>query len=250
LPRWWLIPVFIGFALPLPAQPNPLPYDKLVYWYSYFTDLAVNRRFALHFDTSYRLVDDSTWRQWVVRPGVSIGLSENWSLSLTYGYFKTSPNGLRVGAYAVPEHRVHQQFTYRHGIGRLVARHRIRNEQRWIGAERLGAAPPSFRFQERLRYLFRTDIPLRREPCERPSVYLSLYDEVGVRFGYRGASRFDQNRLYAGLGFSPRPSTTIEFGAFGQRFKPLSGERVERNVVVVVSVTTNMPLKRLGSLFR
>lgn len=238
------------FALPSPAQPNPLPYDKLVYWYSYFTDLAVNDRFALHFDTSYRLIDDSTWRQWVVRPGVNIGLSENWSLSLTYGYFKANPNGLRVDTYAVPEHRLHQQFTYRHGIGRLAARHRIRNEQRWIGTERRDDAPRAYRFMERLRYLFRTDIPLRRAAGESPSVYLSLYDEVAVRFGYRGTSYFDQNRLYAGLGFRPRPSTTIEFGAFGQRFKPMSGERLEHNVMVLVSVTTNMPLKQLGALFR
>lgn len=237
-------------ALPSPAQPNPLPYDKLVYWYSYFTDLAVNSRFALHFDTSCRSIDDAAWRQWVIRPGVNIDLSKGWGLSLTYGYFKTNPNGLRVDAYAVPEHRSHQQITYRHGIGRLAARHRIRNEQRWIGTGHRGDAPSAYRFQERLRYLFRTDIPLRRAAGERPWVYLSLYDEVGVRFGYRGTSNFNQNRLYAGLGFRPRPSTTIEFGAFGQRLKPLSGQRCEHNVLVLVSVTTSMPLKRLGSLFR
>ncbi len=61
---------------PAAAEPNPLPYDKQAYWFSYFTDLAVNDRVALHFDTSYRLIDDTTWRQWLVRPGVNIDLSQ------------------------------------------------------------------------------------------------------------------------------------------------------------------------------
>ncbi len=129
-------------------------------------------------------------------------------------------------------------------MGRLAARHRFRNEQRWIGSEVLGYDPRLWRFQERLRYQFRTDVPLRHGAGERPAVFLSVYDEVAVRFGYHGTSYFDQNRLYAGLGFRPKPSTTIEFGAFGQRFKPLAGGHFEHNVVVLFSVATDFSLKR------
>lgn len=226
------------------AQPNPLPFDKTAHWYSYFTDVSLNPRFALHFDTSYRTIDDSTWKQWVVRPGVSIDLADKWSLSLTYGYFKANPNGLTVDTYAVPEHRVHQQVTYRHKIKRLGARHRFRNEQRWIGTEFLNFEPRMYRFQERVRYLFRTDVPLREGTGERPSLYLSFYDEIGFRFGFRGTSYFDQNRLYGGIGYRPVPSTTVEFGAFGQRFKPLSGERFENNVIILLSVSTEFTLRK------
>jgi hypothetical protein len=212
--------------------------------------MAVNERFALYFNAGYRQIDDTTWRQWVVRPGVTVDLSPSTELSLTYGYFKANPNGFRVDTYAVPEHRVHQQVTYRHGMGRLTARHRVRNEQRWIGTEYLGEAPRTWRFQERVRYMFRTDIPLKRAGGERPALFLSVHDEVGFRFGYRGRSNFDQNRLYGGMGYRPRPSTLIEFGAFLQRFNPLSGERIESNVMVLAGVTVDVPLKRLGSLFR
>jgi hypothetical protein len=107
-----------------------------------------------------------------------------------------------------------------------------------------------FRFMERLRYQFRADIPLRSAAGERPSLFLSFYDEVAFRFGNTGTSRFDQNRLYGGFGYRPNPATTIEFGAFGQRFKPLSGERIEHNIMIMVSVTTDVPLKRLTSVFR
>jgi len=226
------------------AQPNPLPYDKTAYWLSYFTDVSLNPRFALHLDTGYRTIDDSTWKQWVVRPGIAIDLTENWALSLTYGYFKANPNGLRVDTYAVPEQRIHQQFTYRHPMGRLLARHRIRNEQRWIGTEFIDHDDRAYRFQERLRYQFRADIPLRSGAGEKPSLYLSVYDEVGVRFGFRGASYLDQNRLYGGIGYRPSPSTAIEFGAFGQRFKPLSGGRFEHNIMVLVTVSTDFSLHR------
>lgn len=239
LPAWRLV-LSAAFLLPAAslAQRNSTPYDKTSYWFSYFTDVSVTPRAALHFDTSFRSIDDTTWRQLVFRPGVNLKLNQQWDLSLTYGYFKSNPNGLSVDTYAVPEHRLHQQFTYRHGMGRLGARHRIRNEQRWIGTEYLGESfPRDYRFQERLRYLFRTDVPLRRGSAERPSLYLSFYDEVGFRFGFRGTSYFDQNRLYGGVGYRPNSSTTIEFGAFGQRFKPLSGGRFENNVMVLLSVT-------------
>jgi hypothetical protein len=225
------------------AQTNTLPYDKQAIWFSYFSDLAVNDRVALHFDTSYRLIDDTTWRQWVVRPGINVDLSDRWSLSLTYGYFKANPNGLHSDVAAIPEHRVHQQLTYRHALGRLAARHRIRNEERWIGAEVLGSAPRLWHFQERLRYQFRTDIPVRHREGERPSVFFSVYDEVAARFGLRGTSYFDQNRLYGGMGFRPKPSTTVEFGAFAQRLKPLSGDRFEHNIVVLLSVSTDFSIK-------
>jgi len=224
-----------------------VPYDKQAYWFSYFTDLAANDRVEIHFDTSYRLIDDTTWRQWVVRPGVNLNLSENWTLSLTYGYFSAHPNGLRIDTFALPEHRVHQQFTFRHGMGRLATRHRIRNEQRWLGTELSGAEPRSWHFQERLRYQFRTDIPLRRGKAEDPAVFLSFYDEIGTRFGFRGTSYFDQNRLYAGMGFRPAQSATIEFGAFSQRLKPLTGGRLEHNIVILFSVSTDFSLKQIFS---
>lgn len=240
----------VGWASPrAEAQANPVPYDKHPYWFGFTSNVQASEKVSLYFNTGYRIIDDSTWRQWLVRPGVTVDLNPNWELSFTYGYFSSHPNGLRVDTYSVPEHRVHQQVSYKHGWGRLTARHRVRNEQRAVGAEFLGSTPRAWRFQERLRYQFRTDVPLKRQLNESPKLFLTFYDEVAARFAYHGTSHFDQNRLYSGVGWRPSHSTLVELGAIFQRFKPLSGLRFEHNLILQLNVTADTSLKRLGALF-
>lgn len=235
-------------ACPLLAQSSPTPYNKSAQWFAWSGDHAFHPQWALHFDTGWRQLDGSAWNQFLLRPGLNFQPHRNIQLSTAYSFFDAHPEGLRVRSGEAPEHRLQEQFQATHRASRLPLRHRVRIDHRWLGTPWAEGHPRLWNLQHRLRYLLRTDIPLVKSANEAVLVYLGLYDEVFLRYGFSGVSHFEQNRIYAGVGFRPPGrKTSLEVGVFHQRFKPLGGGPLENNYVLIMTIANQTPL---GEWFR
>lgn len=237
--------VLLLLAAPAEAQRTAVPFNKNIQWFAYAGDHKVAGKWGLHFDGGWRQMNNSYWNQWLLRPGVNYQASPNVQLSAAYSYFNTHPGGLDWESAAAPEHRLQEQISIQQPVGKAGLRHRARIDHRFLGSGFVEGSDRTWNLQHRVRYMLRGDIPLRRTVDERPTVFLALYNEFFLRYGFAGVSAFEQNRIYAGLGFRPGGATTIETGVFNQRFKPLAGGRMENNYVLVFSVSNQLPLARL-----
>ncbi|MCW5965160.1 MAG: DUF2490 domain-containing protein [Bryobacterales bacterium] len=227
------------------GQDATAPFHKRMEWQGYTADHPISGRWGLHFDGSWREMSRSEWQQWQIRPGVNYALSENTDLSVAYSYFKAHPAGLEWDVKSFPEHRTHQQINAQQPAGRLRLQHRFRAEQRFFGSEFERKGLDAGWMQHRLRYLFGGRIPLARSNESCHSCYARLYNEVMLRVKNSGASHFEQNRTFAGLGFRPAPDWNIESGIFYQRLQPILGGPLEHNLVLHTTVSTNTSLLRL-----
>ncbi len=227
------------------GQNGGVPDDKFMQWQAYSGNHALAGPWALHVDVGWREMSSSPWQQWLVRPGVNYNISDRTQLSLTYSFFKTHPAGVTLDALSSSEHRMHQQIRTQRRVGKLRFRHRFRAEQRYFGPnfENQGLQPVWM--QHRFRYLAGIRVPLGREDGSCRSCYLRFYDEAMIRARNSGVSHFEQNRIYGGLGFRPKPEWNIESGVFYQNFKPLVGGPLEHNLVVSTTVSTSMPFRKL-----
>ncbi len=227
------------------CQITPVPYNKELQWFAFGGDHVVKGKWGIHFDGGYRQMDHAAWDQWLVRPGVNYQLRKNIQLSAAYGFFNTHPGGVGWKPGAAPEHRLQQQITISRPIRKLPVRHRFRTDQRFLGSGFRDGHDRSWRLQHRARYMFRTDIPLRKAEDNRTLLSLGLYDEIFFRYDGLDGSALDQNRVFAGLTLRPTRTSAVEVGAFAQRCRPPLGGPLENNVVLLISFSSSAPLSWL-----
>jgi len=244
-PRWTLPSALLLACLPAGAQNFAQPFDKQIQWFAYSGDHAVAGKWGLHFDGGWRQVSSADWTQWLVRPGVNYQWSRRVQLSAAYSYFNTHPAGLAWDERSMPEHRLQEQILIQTPVRKIAVRHRVHVDQRFLGSGFVENTKRTWELQHRLRYMIRTELPLRKGASERPLVYAGLHDEILLRFGYCGGSNFDQNRLYGGIGVRPSKAASIEAGVFHQRFQPMAGGRMENNYVFLLTVSNQLSLSRL-----
>lgn len=232
----------LGIYAQQPATPKIL-------WYSYNADHSVAGRWELHFDGSYRPVIGSHARQWMVRPGVNLALTDRLKLSLAYGYFDTHPNGLERDDGETREHRTHQQIEYSVPWRRTLVRQRFRMEERWLSTPWSNGATNRWRWQDRPRYMLRWDLPLGKPGNGSKAPVLTVYDEVLFSFASQAASALEQNRVYSSLTWRLRPGISVETGVMHQALKTPAGQ-FRHNVVILLMLRNSLPLRGLFSRFR
>ena len=92
-------------------------------------------------------------------------------------------------------------------------------EQRWVGRSLNPNATKADEmvYYNRLRYMFRTDIPLKGGSLDNKEPYLAAYDEIMIGFGKNiNQNVFDQNRLGILVGYKISSTARIEGGYFNQ----------------------------------
>jgi len=115
------------------------------------------------------------------------------------------------------EFRFHQQLLLRQQAGAARILHRYRVEERFI-------ADTDMRI--RLRYMVYSLTPLSRKKLDDKTLYLVASDEVMLN---TSGEAFDQNRLYAGLGWMFNKHARLDMGPLWQTFN--SGTNLQLNVV-------------------
>jgi hypothetical protein len=219
-------------------------------WYNYFGNHPLGERWGLHLEGQWRREGaGQTWMQLLLRQGVDFHLNPNVTLTGGYGYIRTYPYGDFPTLATFPEHRIWQQALVRHRLGAGVGmQHRYRLEQRNIGEMR--AAPGEaarrvgWRYENRFRYLVRTDFALTRRD-DRPDWYIATYNEMLINFGRNVAANvFDQNRAYAALGKALNRATRLEAGYMNQILQQRNGRVFEVNHTMMVSVQSTLRLRK------
>jgi hypothetical protein len=210
-------------------------------WYSYSGDHAVRGRWGLHFDGQWRRSDVLTkWQQYQLRPGVNFRASSNVLLTLGYAYTRSYPYGDFPVSAAFPEHRIYQQALIRHPKRHVTLQQRYRLEQRFVRYP--DTDDRSRTYQNRFRYMLKAEFPLTRRKGEAMEWYLPIYNEIliGLPPNY-GARPFDQNRFFAGIGYSTGPAGNIEIGYLNQFLGQRNGRIFEFNNTLFVTFTSNYP---------
>ncbi len=199
-------------------------------WFAYFGDHAVaGSKWGVHLEGQVRRHDFvNQWQQLLLRPGVNYQASK--SVMLTAGYAFIRSNTYSEFAAPAPvsvEHRLWEQVWIKYRTGRANWSTRLRFENRFL----------SGRYENRFRALQQIRVPIA------PRKYFTAYDEFWLYVKpYQSNSWFDQNRAYAALGFELRPSLRFEAGYLNQAILVRSGNRLELNHTIVLSLFSTAPL--------
>jgi hypothetical protein len=196
-------------------------------WLMYFGAHKLNEKIGLHTEAQVRrarLLSD--WQQLLLRTGLNYFAAPNSMLTLGYAYVDTYPYGGFPAASTFPEHRLYQQLQLWGTAGRFGLVHRYRLEQRWIRFPKAD----EYTYLHRARYMFRAAFPLQGPSIEDKEFYLAAYDEIFVGFGKNMAQNFfDQNRLYAAVGYRFTPRVLVEMGYLNQILQQRNGKVFEYN---------------------
>jgi len=204
-------------------------------WLFLMNNTKINDKWGVYFDAQFRSQDK--WdgiRNVLLRPGLTYFV--NGSADVTLGYLYTNTFTRLIGAAdnTLTEHRVWEQFIYRHKIGRVNFSHRLRLEQRFM--ERYGAGDL---FAQRFRYFIRGLLPLTGAEGQsfEKGVFAALQNEIFLNVQHKSELNghvFDQNRAYGAIGYRFGKQLDVEAGYMNQALKGLSDNTVNNIVQLAV----------------
>ena len=214
---------FILFPIHSQAQNNRDKETNSIGWYTYNGTFKINEKFGIHSENQWRR--DNTikdWQQSLLRLGVNYQLNSKIQLRLGYGWIETFPYGTTpINSFGkdFTEHRLFQVATLTDKISLVELSHRFMLEQRWVGRysnENL-TTEDEYIYANRLRYMFRIQIPLKGKSIIDKTPYLAAYDEIFIGFGENvNENIFDQNRLGFILGYKINENIRLEAGYLNQ----------------------------------
>jgi hypothetical protein len=217
----------------------------------YFGNHKFSDRLGWHAEAQWRrhdvIADD---QQVLLRTGLDYYTKTNNRFTLGYAFVQTYPYGEFAVANAFPEHRTWQQFLTTQSFGGARLAHRFRLEQRWLGSTATSSMQGG-RYENRVRYMAKLTVPLTNEG--KVPVFLALYDEVMINFGKEVAYNiFDQNRVYAALGFTLSPAMKLEAGYLYQlvQLRSLDGalrNRIENNHTLQIGLFSTISFVKKGT---
>jgi len=218
------------------AQNTRITDRNTIGWLAYSGTIKLNKKWSLHTELQLRrdgLITDP--QQNLLRTGINytlnnkLSLRAGYALAETYNYGDIPINNL---GKQFTEHRIYQMATLNDKSGVFEFSHRFMLEQRWIGRYTNASLSKEddFVFWNRMRYMFRTNIPLKGRTIADKTPYLAFYDEILIGFGKNvNENIFDQNRLAILFGYRFSPKIRLEGGYLNQ-IAQLSREVNGRNV--------------------
>jgi hypothetical protein len=187
-------------------------------WGSVFVNGPFKGKWGLHLDAQVRSGEQmDRLKTWLFRPGLQYQVNKRNQLSIGYAYVKSRLLGTDLRAFQ-PEHRIWQQWIHHQPIGPFSLQHRIRTEQRFIGAVNYPSAtgtPATDIYATRLRYFNRMILPFVRPRPFEQGFFGALQNEVFLHLTGKeklNGNVFDQNRLYAALGYRTNKTWDAEIG--------------------------------------
>lgn len=190
-------------------------------WFGNFSTFKLSNKFSIHFDGQLRSTDDlehiSTL---LLRTGLNWHAKKNMIATGGYAFIHNRRAIGVVTGYA-PEHRLWEQFIVSHPFTNTTLSHRFRLEQRFISKSTVEDDELKNEgnvFANRVRYFFRTMIPIGRK-LQPNTFFAGLQNEVFLNFGDKSGvngETFDQNRAYLALGYRISQQCDIEIGYMNQ----------------------------------
>lgn len=188
-------------------------------WLFLMNTTKFNDKWGMHVDVQLRSQDK--WdglRHVLVRPGLTYYFNNNSDLTLGYLYTPTMLKLAGQPDLSLTEHRIWQQYIYKHKLGNVNLSHRFRLEQRFI--ERNASEDL---FAQRARYFIRGIIPLKKsESTFENGVFIAVQNELFLNVQSKAelnGAVFDQNRAYAAAGYRVNKKMDMEIGYMNQSIK-------------------------------
>lgn len=208
-------------------------------WYNYFGTFKVSKKIGFHTEYQWRRDNIITdWQQSLLRVGVNYQLNPRILFRVGYGWIETFPYGeISINALGrdFTEHRIFQMINLSNKEGIVDLTHRFMLEQRFVGRYSSSniETEDEFPLLNRMRYMFRFQLPINGNEINGKIIYLAAYDEVFIGFGKNVAANiFDQNRMGIVFGYHFNKKLRIEAGylnqiiQFGRR---INGQNVFQN---------------------
>jgi hypothetical protein len=211
--------------------------DQSAGWFANQTTVAFSKKWGLLSGVNIRSNDKWEHLQLIgMRAAISYNIRQNISLAagLEHNYSRKVVG--TVSGYFNDE-VIWQHLLVTHHVQALTIINRLRMEERflsrlWVQNDELQKLGSNF--AERLRYLLRISYPLSGKKVFKKGGYLAVQDEVMFNLGDKSAVNgrlFDQNRIYAGVGYRFSPEFDAEIGYLRQYILPASGNLFINNVV-------------------
>jgi opacity protein-like surface antigen len=232
--------IIIGIILlclsPAMAQNTRINDQNQIGWYNYFGTFKIAEKFSFHTEFQARRTDYiSDKQQNLTRVGFNYQANPKLLLRLGYAWIETYP----YGEYAINgqgkdfnEHRIFQMATLTDKISKFELSHRFMLEQRFVGrySKQDLTVEDEYVFMNRIRYMFRIQMPLKGTEITNKTPYIAAYDEIIIGFGKNvNENIFDQNRIGLLLGYRLDNNFRIEAGYLNQKLQ-LGREINQRNV--------------------
>ena len=192
--------------------------ENLGSWWMYFGTHKFSEKYSLHYETqlrNYEIV--SNFNQLLPRFGLNYHIDKNTSVTAGYAWIPTQTSlGEGFDGDLVTENRIWQQFILKNKVCNINFRHRYRLEQRWIkqGEE--------IKYKNRARYMLSLKLPISKN--EDSPLFISLYDEIFLNIS---DTPFDQNRLFAALGYQINKQMNFQLGYLRHRSGGLNLNRLQ-----------------------
>lgn len=245
---------FLAFApLQLASGQSRQTVNQFADWFSASSTMKTSNRLSIFVDTQFRFVDGTEAMQHQFRIGGDFKITDKFSfMPLGYVYVWNYLYGKQPATYVNNEHRVYQQFTYKHKWGSFNLLHRLRTEERFLQAHHKDTNGDviddgySKNKQFRIRYRIYGTLPLtkQQDPASMAiapkSYYLVVYDELFMSWGeYVTYHEIDQNRIFVGLGYQFTKDFTIQSGFLWQLLVKANGAQQENNIGIGTWLTYN-----------
>ena len=192
--------------------------NELGNWLMYFGTHKISEKYSLHYETQLRNYEViSNFNQLLPRVGLNYHIDESSIVTAGYAFIPTQNEiDKGWGKEMVTENRIWEQFILRNSINRVKIRHRYRLEQRWVKAGDITT------YKNRARYMLSLKLPISKN--EESPLFISLYDEIFLNIS---DNPFDQNRLFAALGYQVNKQMNIQFGYLRHRAGSLDLNRLQ-----------------------
>lgn len=228
----FLVAIFLMISSALQAQ----TIHQNSGWLFLLNNTKFNKNWGAYVDVQVRSADEwSHVRNLLFRPGVTYYLNDKNEFTLGYLLNQTFLHLDGASDNVLTEHRIWEQYVYKHKLSTISVAHRFRLEQRFI--ERLGREDL---FTQRLRYFVRFILPLEKGKQNfDKGVFAALQNELFFNIQDKkelNNSLFDQNRAYVALGYRFSKKLDIEAGYLNQAVKGAANNTI--NSVVQLAVYT------------
>ncbi|ATP57618.1 hypothetical protein CPT03_14615 [Pedobacter ginsengisoli] len=199
-------------------------------WLFLMNTTKFNDKWGAHLDVQLRSANNwEQLRNFMFRPGVTYYINNKNEVTLGYLLNETFTQLTGVSDNRLTEHRIWQQYIYKHKISTILTSHRFRTEQRFI--ERYGK---NDLFSQRFRYFLRFILPLKKgqENFDK-GPFVALQNEVFLNLQNKddlNGHVFDQNRAYGAVGYRLSKKLDIEAGYLNQTSKGLNNSTMNHAI--------------------
>ncbi len=214
-------------------------------WMAYFNQTRLTDKSGVWVDLHLRLTGD-----FIKDPAVGIArvayiyyLSSQVRLIAGYGYITQFSNV--PGIPDIPEHRPWQQIQWLDKKNGFDLAQYFRIEERYRRNIVDGELTESYNFNWRFRYNFALTLPLKGKAVAPKIPFLFLNDEVHLNAGKNIVNNyFDQNRLFAGLGYQFTSGFNAQIGYLNVFQQLPSGNQFVNINAIRLFVYHNLDLRK------